>query len=105
LYNNNETDLSYLALVSPSSDTKQAEWVENIYDGDESEYTASLPPNSSLQRVGNPLTRDIDDLPDDVDDEGDDQVDGNFLYLLVSTLKDNEARSGDIITATTRTSP
>jgi hypothetical protein len=61
------------------------------------ENIPNMPPNSSLQRVDNPLTRDIDDLPDDVDDEGDDQVDRDFLCLLVSTFKDNEAGSGEII--------
>jgi hypothetical protein len=51
LYDNDETDSSYLTLVSPSSDTKQVEWVENIYVGYDSEYEddledTTLPPNS-----------------------------------------------------------
>mmetsp|Transcript_8234 Transcript_8234/g.16221 ORF Transcript_8234/g.16221 Transcript_8234/m.16221 type:complete len:742 (+) Transcript_8234:143-2368(+) len=105
LYDNDETDSSYLTLVSPSEDTAQVDWTEDIYDGDESEYQDDLEDTDNpgalqsafLQVVDNALGRDTDDLPDDADDEGDDQVDGDFYFLLVSTFEDGVESSGKII--------
>jgi hypothetical protein len=104
LYDNDETDSSYLTLVSPSSDTEQVTW-SDIYDGDDSEYEDDLEDTdnpaalqeSFLQAVDNALGRDEDDLPDDVDDEGDDQVDGDFLFLIVSSFEDGVEGTGKII--------
>mmetsp|Transcript_25100 Transcript_25100/g.44003 ORF Transcript_25100/g.44003 Transcript_25100/m.44003 type:complete len:441 (+) Transcript_25100:42-1364(+) len=105
LYDNDETDSSYLTLVSPSTDTEQVSWVDDVYDGDESEYqddadesdNPAITQASLLQVVENPLDRDEDELPDDNDDEGDDAVDGDFFWLLVGTFKDEESGQGKVI--------
>lgn len=104
LYDNDETDSSYLTLVSPSSETDQVSWVEDVYDGDESEYeddaedsdNPAITQTSLLQVVDNPLDRDEDELPDDNDDEGDDAIDGEFFWLLVGAFKDDTEGEGKV---------
>lgn len=103
LYDNDETDASYLTLVSPSSDTDQVTW-NDVYDGDESEYEDDLEDTNNpaalqntLLEIDNALGRDLDDLPDDLDDEGDDQIDGDFLFILVTTFDEDINGSGKVI--------
>jgi hypothetical protein len=102
LYDNDETDSSYLTLVSPSSDTQQVSWVDDVYDGDEAEYQDDSEDSdnpsitqSSLLQIDNPLDRDEGELPDDVDDSEDDALDGDFFWLLVSSFSE-EAGQGKI---------
>jgi hypothetical protein len=102
LYDNDETDSSYLTLVSPSSDTEQVSWVDDVYDGDESEYEDDVEDSdnpavttASLLQIDNPLDRDEGELPDDNDESEDDAVDGDFFWLLVSSFTD-EAGQGKI---------
>mmetsp|Transcript_34412 Transcript_34412/g.60321 ORF Transcript_34412/g.60321 Transcript_34412/m.60321 type:complete len:445 (+) Transcript_34412:29-1363(+) len=101
---NDETDSEELVLVSPDSETEQVSWVNDIYDGDESEYqedvdesdNPAVSETSFLQVIDNPLDRDEDDLPDDVDDSEDDAVDGDFFWLLVGAFTDDESGQGKV---------
>lgn len=103
LYDNDETDSSYLTLVSPSSETDQVSWVEDVYDGDESEYQDDAEESdnpaisqTTLMQIDNPLDRDEDELPDDIDDSEDDAVDGDFFWLLVGSFKADESGLGKV---------
>lgn len=44
----------------------------------------------------NPLGRDIDDLPEDSDDKGDEAIDGDIDWLLVSSFSVNTMGSGQV---------
>jgi sugar lactone lactonase YvrE len=104
MYDNDETDSSYLTLVSPSSSTDAVSWEDDIYDGDEQEYSDDKEDtdnpagvHSFLQEVDNALNRDEDDLPDDFDDSGDDPSDGELAFILVTTFVDEEAGRGTVV--------
>jgi hypothetical protein len=104
MYDNDETDSSYLTLVSPSSSTDAVNWEEDIYDGDEQEYSDDkegtdnpAAVHSFLQEVDNALDRDEDDLPDDFDDSGDDASNGDLAFILVSTFVDGESGLGTVV--------
>lgn len=44
----------------------------------------------------NPMNRDIDDLPEDADDKGDEAIDGDTYWLLVSSFDVNTLGSGQV---------
>lgn len=105
LYDNDLEDSSYLTLVSPSENARRVDWVEDIYDSDEEEFSDDKEDSdnpisihlSLLQAVDNALDRDEDELPEDADDKGDEAADGELLWMLVTTFEDGEEGSGKVI--------
>ncbi len=50
----------------------------------------------SPQSLAYSLDRDDDEIPEDIEDDGDDNNDGDKMWVLISSFQDGEEKSGKI---------